>query len=164
TFCFDLTKVIYIYRTKQILPSFIHSNLIWNGEQGFSAFKTLSNDVIIADEVLFIADRREAMNYINIKYLQFLNLNASKHNVILTNGQDWTDIDDRIKKKMDILVLISKTGIIKVLAKSLSYPIVKIPIISTDKFEKAPYLLKDERADYEISRDPNYIFKTKFWQ
>ena len=121
-------------------------------------FKKLTKDVMIADEAYFFADRREAMGFIQVKYLQILNFLASKRNTVITAMQDYTDIDSRIIKKTDILILVTAIGHATVYAGSKKYPIIKRQILNTDRFVKKPNLLSDQLGETEIRRDLNYIF------
>jgi len=160
-----LSKRIYEFRGIRLLPSFLRTNLVWNATQGFTAFENIKNDIIASDEAYFLADRREAMNYLNIKYLQLLNALASNHNIHITTIQDYTDLDSRIIKNVDILLLHYEQGSCQVFAQSHSFPIIHRTILDTKRFEKKPSLLATKKTGlYELAKQMSYIFDIHYWQ
>jgi len=152
-------ELVYMRDNKVFSKAFVDHNMAFNSKQGLKLFAELKEDVLIADEGYFTADRREATRYIQVKYLEILNFLASQHNVIITIMQDYTDIDLRIVKKADILILVDMVGRGKVYADSKRFPIIKRQIINTDRFEKKPSLLNDSIGDNELRKDTNYIFE-----
>jgi hypothetical protein len=160
---FDMANTIYGFRDTPLADVFADKHIIWNAQQGFKAFSSFEADIIASDENYFLTDRRESMSFLSIKYLQVLNALASRRNIILGNIQEFTDIDTRILKKIDILQLIYERGSKLVFAKSHAFPITQQGILNTEIFEKKPYLLEDkERAIYELSKQPTYIGEFKF--
>jgi len=153
-----IAETIYYYQNRLFTTSFVDNNIAFNSRQGIGLFKKLVKDVMIADEAYFFADKREAMGFIQVKYLQILNFLASKRNTVITAMQDYTDIDSRIIKKTDILILVTAIGHAAVYAGSKKYPIIKRQILNTDRFVKKPGLLSDQLGEYEIRKDINYIF------
>ena len=154
-----LGELVYMRDHKEFTTNFVDTHMAFNSKQGLKLFSNLKDDVLIADEGYFFGDRREATRYIQVKYLEILNFLASQHNVIITIIQDYTDIDLRIVKKADILILVDMVGHAKVYADSKRFPIIKRQILNTERFEKKPSLLSDTLGDNELRKDSNYIFE-----
>ena len=153
-----IAETLYYYKGRSFNLNFVDNNIAFNARQGIGLFKKLENDVMNADEAYFFADRREVMGFIQVKYLQILNFLASKRNTVITAMQDYTDIDSRIVKKTDVLILVTGIGHAAVYAGSKKFPIIKRQILNTDRFVKKPGLLSDQLGDHEIRKDANYIF------
>ncbi len=149
-----------IYDGQASLPlSFMHTNILWDANQSYEAYKHINHGFIDVDEAYFMADRRESMSFINIKYLQLRNALASKDNITATAMQDLTDLDTRIIKKTDILSLNYARGEGLIFARNHSFPIIRQEIINTEKFEKKPWLLDDfDGALYELKKLRTYIY------
>jgi len=161
---YDMVDTIYGYRGKRITDEFTDKHIVWNAKQGFTAFGDINQDIIASDEAYFMTDRRQSMDFLQIKYLQLLNALASRKNIVFTLMQDFTDLDTRILKKCDILGLIYERGSKLIFAKSHSFPIIKQNILDTANFEKKPYLLENkERAIYELHKKPSFINECEFY-
>lgn len=145
-----IAETFYYYQGRPFTNSFVDNNIAFNSRQGIGLFKKLDHDVMIADEAYFFADKREAMGFIQVKYLQILNFLASKRNTVITAMQDYTDIDSRIIKKTDVLILVTEIGRASVYAGNKKFPIIKRQILNTDRFVKKPGLLTNwETTRYE---------------
>lgn len=156
-----IAETIYAYDGKAFTTEFVDRNTAFNARQGIEQYDKLSNDVVIADEMYFFADSRTAMSYIQVKFIGVSNFLASRHNIIISVMQDYTDLDLRIKAQTDVGIFIGQMGEAAVFMKDKKYPIIKRQLINTDRFEKKPGLL-EENADYEIRKDRNYIFDVRW--
>jgi GTPase SAR1 family protein/DNA-directed RNA polymerase subunit RPC12/RpoP len=130
---------------------FFNKNMIYNPNQKLDLVKQNFKDVIITDEAFLVADKRESMTGTNIKYTKLLNVFANRNNIVFTNMQDFTELDARIRKKANLIILITQRGLAYSYLQSVNLPIVKQPSIF-EFFEENPYFLysKPETIDWTL--------------
>jgi len=130
---------------------FFNKNMIYNPNQKLDLVKQNFKDVIITDEAFLVADKRESMTGTNIKYTKLLNVFANRNNIVFTNMQDFTELDARIRKKANLIVLITQRGLAYSYLQSINLPIVKQPSIF-EFFENNPYFLysSQETIDWTL--------------
>jgi len=130
---------------------FFNKNMIYSPQQKLDLVKQNFKDVIITDEAFLIADKRESMSYVNVRYTKLLNVFANRNNIIFTNMQDFTELDARIRKKANLIILITQRGLGYSYLQSINLPIVKQPSIF-EFFEDNPYFLysSQETIDWTL--------------
>jgi hypothetical protein len=130
---------------------FFNKNMIYSPQQKLDLVKQNFKDVIITDEAFLIADKRESMSYVNVRYTKLLNVFANRNNIIFTNMQDFTELDARIRKKANLIILITQRGLGYAYLQSINLPIVKQPSIF-EFFEENPYFLysSQETIDWTL--------------
>ncbi len=130
---------------------FFNKNMIYNPNQKLDLVKQNFKDVIITDEAFLVADKRESMTGTNIKYTKMLNVFANRNNIVFTNMQDFTELDARIRKKANLIILITQRGLAYSYLQSVNLPIVKQPSIF-EFFEDNPYFLysSQETIDWTL--------------
>jgi len=124
---------------------FFNKNMIYSAQQKLDLIKQNFKDVIITDEAFLIADKRESMTGTNIRYTKLLNVFANRNNIVLTNMQDFTELDLRIRKKANLIVLITQRGLGYAYLQSTNLPIVKQPSLF-EFFENNPYFLYSNQS------------------
>lgn len=158
-----LAEVIYKMRGKDLGMPFLTSKIVWNAYQSFESFKVIKDDYVLGDEGIWLADKRESMQYTNIKYSQLINTMGSNRNILNTLIQDYDDFDKRIVKKANFLTLNYRRSLAYLFSKSLNFPIVKSSILNVKKFEDREEILEDlDRAGFELKRLPTYMMKLEF--
>jgi len=130
---------------------FFNKNMIYSPQQKLDLVKQNFKDVIITDEAFLIADKRESMSFVNVRYTKLLNVFANRNNMIFTNMQDFTEIDARIRKKANLIILITQRGLGYSYLQNINLPIVKQPSIF-EFFENNPYFLysNQETIDWTL--------------
>jgi len=124
---------------------FFNKNMIYSAQQKLDLIKQNFKDVIITDEAFLLADKRESMSVVNVKYTKLLNVFANRNNIVLTNMQDFTELDLRIRKKANLIVLITQRGLGYAYLQSTNLPIVKQPSLF-EFFENNPYFLYSNQS------------------
>lgn len=161
----DMVDVILAMRGEQLKPEFAMKHIVWNAQQGFQAFRSFENSIVWNDESYFTVDRRSSLNKLQVKYLQFINATASKNNINISVIQDLTDLDNRVLRKGNVLIIVYERGSGLVFAGDNAFPIVRTPLIDTEKFDKRKHLLSSkDRAIFELSKEATYMFPINFWQ
>jgi hypothetical protein len=72
--------------------------------------KTLKENFRWFDEAIFIGDKRESMDTIQINLLKILNAYAKYHNINIIVIQDPLDLDSRLLKKTNIIIPVITRG------------------------------------------------------
>jgi len=127
-------------------------------------FQNIMHSVIGVDEAFLIADKRKAMYDINVEYTEMLNVFANRNNIVFTNIQDLTELDARVVRKADAIILIKERGLAYLYAKNTTLPIVKQPSIF-EFFEKYPHYLNDAAiATHKLKHIKGYIGIMKWKQ
>jgi len=144
---------------------FFNKNMIYSPQQKLDLVRQNFKDVIITDEAFLIADKRESMSYVNVRYTKLLNVFANRNNIIFTNMQDFTELDARIRKKANLIVLITQRGLGYAYLQSINLPIVKQPSIF-EFFENNPYFLysSQETIDWTLKHKIRGFIGIIKWQ
>jgi len=125
-----------------IQKDFFNKNMIYSKMQSLDVVKAAYKDVIITDEAFLAADKRESMNSNNVLYTKLVNVFANRNNIVLTNMQDYTALDFRVKRKSNLILLITQRGTAYSYLQKINLPIVQQPSIF-EFFEKNPSFMYD---------------------
>jgi len=140
---------------KWLYEGFIYNYTQFHKEN--NVFKNLYKSIIGIDEAFLIADRRKAMFDVNVEYTEMLNVFANHNNVIFTNIQDLTELDARVIRKSDAIIVIKERGLAYLYVKNTTLPIVRQPSLF-EFFEKYPNYLNDIAvATHKLKHIRGYI-------
>jgi len=124
--------------------NFVETHIAFkNYKQYHNSFSQLHNDIICADELSYIADRRMSMYQQNIESSKFWNYYAYKDNIVIGNMRNLSDVDMRTVNKAGQLCIISGRGMAYLYAKRVNVPITK------DYFGFEPFVTGKIRPDFD---------------
>lgn len=142
----------------------VNKGIIYTREQGFSVMGEFRGSPIALDDVILIADSRESLNPLQVKFLQNLNFFASKNNIIFSLIQNYSELDKRLIRNANIIFLVFERGEALVFADSKNFPILN-DAHYFERIVKNPFLISSgdkETGVYNLMKLPSFIARIRF--